>query len=305
MKASPTTKWITDAILLVGYCVAVWLDLTGLELHQWLGVGVVLLAGYHMLTHMDWVSAVTRRLFSKTNPRVRLYYLINVLMLGSFAAIGITGILISTWLNLTLESMALLIAIHKWTAYLTLAVVGIKLALHWRWIVNVAGKLVATPAARQPATAEVVGRTYTRREVLKLMGVAALSSVAGVGVLGKALNALQMQDTEVASAAESLATSTATSAPAVPTAVPVVAAPASVASEVPVVAVPTEVPTAVPVVAAPTAVPVVAVPTAVPVVAAPVACRTCRRRKHCAYPGDCRDYVDTNGNGRCDLGECG
>ncbi len=304
MKASPTSKWIVDAILLVGYCIAVWLDLTGLELHQWLGVGVVLLAGYHLLTHMDWVTAVTRRLFSKTNPRVRLYYLINILMLGSFGVIGITGILISTWLNLTLESLDILIAIHKWTSYLTLAVVGIKLALHWRWIVNVAGKLFAAPVARQPAAAEVVGRTYTRREVLKLMGVAALSSVAGVGVLAKAINALQSQETEVANAAESLATSTATSAPAVPTEVPVVATPTSVASEVPVVAAPTSVATEVPVVAAPTAVPT-ALPTAAPVVAAPVACRTCRRRKHCSYPGDCRDYVDTNGNGRCDLGECG
>jgi hypothetical protein len=36
----------------------------------------------------------------------------------------------------------------------------------------------------------------------------------------------------------------------------------------------------------------------------PAYCRTCRKGKHCSFPGDCRDYVDSNGNGLCDLGEC-
>ncbi len=37
--------------------------------------------------------------------------------------------------------------------------------------------------------------------------------------------------------------------------------------------------------------------------AASTTCRVrCNRR--CAYPGHCRKYVDSNGNERCDLGEC-
>jgi hypothetical protein len=36
----------------------------------------------------------------------------------------------------------------------------------------------------------------------------------------------------------------------------------------------------------------------------PTYCRTCRKGKHCSFPGDCRDYVDSDGNGLCDLGEC-
>jgi hypothetical protein len=31
---------------------------------------------------------------------------------------------------------------------------------------------------------------------------------------------------------------------------------------------------------------------------------TVQCRKSCSYPGHCHDYVDTNDNGRCDLGEC-
>jgi hypothetical protein len=30
----------------------------------------------------------------------------------------------------------------------------------------------------------------------------------------------------------------------------------------------------------------------------------CRKGRSCSYPGECRQYADTNGNGRCDFGEC-
>jgi hypothetical protein len=301
VKSSPTSKWIVDAALLVGYCVAVWIDLTGLELHQWIGVGVGLLAGYHLLTHMDWVTAVTRRLFGKTSPRARLYYLIDVLMLGGFVAIGVTGLLISTWLNLTLGGMATLAAIHKWTAYLTLAAVFVKLALHWRWIVSVAGKFFAAPAAPRanaglPAAAQASGvptRSYTRRETLRLMGAAALSTAAVVGVASKALGAQQASDNGSTSASAALATATTPSA-----------TPASVSVAAPTATTAAAAPTATTAAAAPTATTVAAAPTATSSSAASLACLSCRRGKHCSYPGDCRDYVDTNGNNRCDRGEC-
>ena len=31
---------------------------------------------------------------------------------------------------------------------------------------------------------------------------------------------------------------------------------------------------------------------------------TIRCGRRCSYPGHCRRYTDSNGNGRCDLGEC-
>ncbi len=323
MKASPTAKWIVDAALLVGYCVAVWLDLTGLQLHQWIGVGVGLLTGYHLLTHLDWLTAVTRRFFGKTSPRARLYYLIDALMLGGFVTIGVTGLIISTWLNLTLDGMATLAAIHKWTAYLTLAALGVKLVLHRRWIVSVAGKFVKAPAAhRAPAGSPVAAlatsggasdgaapgmptRGYTRRESLKLMGAAALSTVAVVGVTTRVLDALQARDNGSSSTVAVLATDptpSSTTVAAAPATTTVAAAPATTT----VAAAPTATTT---VAVAPIATTTVAAaPTATTTIASvatvSVACISCRRGKHCSYPGDCRDYVDTNSNNLCDHGEC-
>lgn len=308
MKSSPIAKWIVDAALLLGYCVAIWLDLTGLALHQWLGVGVSLLAGYHLLTHQDWVVAVTRRFFSKTSPRARIYYLINALILSGFITIGVTGLLISTWLNLTLDSMTALVNIHKWTAYLTLVVIFVKLALHWRWIVNVAGKFFAAPTTHRaktgfPATTPMTSsttsgstapnmatRNYTRREILKLMGAAALSTVAVVGVTTKSLDTLQALNNGSTGTASGLATNTTPSATPTP--------------------INSTLPTTTPLSSIPTA--IAAPPTATSNTSSAstsssvpsLACLSCRRGKHCTYPGDCRDYVDSNGNNRCDRGEC-
>ncbi len=274
MKSSLTSKWIVDAALLLGFCAAVLLDLTGLSLHQWIGVGVGLLAVYHLLTHLDWVTAVTRRFFGKTSPRSRLYYLIDALILGGFVLIGVTGLLISTWLNLTLDGMAALAAIHKWTAYLTLAALLVKVVLHWRWIVNVAGKFFEAPAERQknagfPAAAHSTSSTsparptrgYTRREFLKLMGAGALSTVAVAGVT-RALDALQASEDGTTGAPAAAGSSTSTTVTT------------NTGS------------------------------TSTGVSAASLVCTHCQRGKHCSFPGDCHNYLDTNGNNLCDYGEC-
>ena len=54
-------NWMTDAVLLVGFLAAFFLDLAGLPLHQWLGVALGLLTGYHFLLHRDWVKSVTQK----------------------------------------------------------------------------------------------------------------------------------------------------------------------------------------------------------------------------------------------------
>ena len=51
-------NWLLDATLFGGFLAALWLDLTGVAVHQWLGVAVGLIAGYHLWKHWSWVKAV-------------------------------------------------------------------------------------------------------------------------------------------------------------------------------------------------------------------------------------------------------
>ena len=61
------TNWLIDVALFAGFLICFLSDLTGFSVHQWLGVAVGLLAGYHLVLHWAWVKAVSLR-FSSTSP---------------------------------------------------------------------------------------------------------------------------------------------------------------------------------------------------------------------------------------------
>src|SRR5512136_2030970 len=74
MKTKQKTRWRVDAVLFTGFIATFFLDLTGVELHQWIGVFGGALAVYHLLSHWDWASAVTQRFFGGTSGKARQYY---------------------------------------------------------------------------------------------------------------------------------------------------------------------------------------------------------------------------------------
>lgn len=285
-----TQNWVIDAILLLGFLVAFFLDLTGVTAHQWLGIGVGVLASYHLIRHWDWVKAVTRRLFGGTTAQARLYYLVDAVILVGLGLMILSGVIISTWVNLPegtysltwgslrlpLGSYSLLRDFHVASSLSTLAVVVIKIGLHGRWIVKTARRLFGTvqSPARQPAAVLVPVRQpaqnssgIARREFLTLMGiVGAAASVAAVTVLsGEGGAASDVPASPLAEAGSESGASPAGSLGVLPTPTAVVKSSTNSG--------------------------------------ATTTC-TVRCNKRCSFPGKCRKYTDKNGNGKCDLGEC-
>jgi hypothetical protein len=236
MKLNLKTKWFLDAVLFAAFILAFFLNLTGVVLHQWLGIAIGLFAAYHLIFHWNWVKAVTQRFFANLSSQSRMYYLLDAALLGGFFTIIVTGLIISTWLNLSLASFAAWKAIHVAASIGTLLVTLVKLVLHWRWIAVGARNLVAQPAV--PAG---------RREFLKVAGAVGVASLAALaqtipGLTSTSSSTTTQDTTSVAQAVSNTSSSSNT-------------------------------------------------------------CQViCNRR--CSYPGQCRRYVDTNGNNRCDNGEC-
>ena len=108
MNTKHTSHWLIDAALFTGLIAAFFLDLTGLELHQWLGAGIGVIALYHLVAHWQWVAAVTNRFFGRTSNKSRSYYLLNLAILAGFFIITFTGLVISSWLDLTLNQYGIL-----------------------------------------------------------------------------------------------------------------------------------------------------------------------------------------------------
>jgi len=189
--------WLIDAALFIGFLMSFWLELTGVALHQWLGIAIGAVAIYHLLTHWSWVKSVTERFFKRTSQQARRYYVIDATVLIGLAMIIVTGLVISTWFDLALTNFATWKTLHVIASIGTLAAVVAKLGLHWRWIISTARRYIFQPAATarqlQPLpTASGMGR----REFLRLMGGV---SVFAALATSSAVDALRQTTTTTAS----------------------------------------------------------------------------------------------------------
>jgi len=283
------TNWILDALLFTGFLVSFALDLTGLPMHQWIGVFGGLLVVYHLARHWDWVTAVTTRFFRNTSAQARIYYLLDAVILLGFYLILVTGLFISSWLNLPLTNYTAWSDLHATVSIVTLVGIVLKIGLHGRWIVRVARQAFFTRSPRPasaiapvPVTKPVpvlASNAMTRREFLKLMGIV---SAASVVALTFTLN--DKQDASAATVPETSITEVPQPAGATPT-----------TTESNTVSTPAPTETAQTVTQS--------LPYTAPSTTYTSNCFL-RCDKRCSYPGNCRRYQDTNNNNLCDLGEC-
>ena len=296
MNTKQKQNWILDAVLFVIFILAFFLEITGLELHQWLGIIAGAIAVAHLVLHGNWVKAVGARFFGKTSDRSRFYFLLDGVILAGFAAMVGTGIVISSWLNLTLANYDMWKALHITASISTLLAVVIKLTAHWKWIVSFFRHEQKTALNTLQPVAVVSGR----REFFKVMGVVGVASAIA---LDKSLRSLVQAsstdssqalidaqvEAQLADRVQAALDATATTQAGQTTSA-VVTTEAAQATEVPTVTA-TAVPTA-------TAQPVVEL--------ASQTTTNCSVRcgKGCSFPGRCRRYSDANGNEKCDLGEC-
>jgi hypothetical protein len=184
------TNWIIDAALLAGFLAACWLDLTGVDMHQWLGIAVGIMGNFHLLSHRSWVKSTTRGFFKKLSAPARAFYLLDVGLLLGFGSILVSGLVISTWLGQPTVSPVWRQA-HIIASIITLLMIVVKIGLHWRWVVGVANRHifghVTTSDILRPSPQAPARVMLGRREFLKLMaGVGALSFLPFVNALGAA-----------------------------------------------------------------------------------------------------------------------
>lgn len=180
-------KEIIGSSLLLGFIIAFFPNLTGLDGHQILGTALGSLAAYHGWAHRAWIGSVARRLATGPFGRGKLIWLLDAALAVSFAAIVGTGLLISTWLALPVATLSLWTNLHVLGSVATLGLVLVKVATHWRWFIRALRPKVTVVAAKPvSARAAIPVRTGpTRREFLGLMGALGVAAVAaGASALG-------------------------------------------------------------------------------------------------------------------------
>jgi hypothetical protein len=316
MNHTQEKRMLLDAALFIGFIACFFLELTGLDLHQWLGVAAGAVGIYHLVTHWNWVRAVSQRFFGKTSGQARTYYLLDATILAGFAVMIATGLTISSWFNLALANYAAWLTVHITSAIVTLLAVTVKVWAHGRWILNTGKKLFGIkpqPAGQASGQAAIF---HERRAFLRMAGVVGAASLVAFSSSIKGLaqatapaaetpessvnstgNATGASTTSTAAATSSTGTTASTTDTTASTA----AAGNTTISTAAAATNSTGTTTSTANTTASTTGATTGSTTAnsTSTTACTILCG-----KRCSYPGRCGRYVDTNNNGRCDRGEC-
>jgi hypothetical protein len=148
-KVSIKTKLLTDVT--VGAITLALLSpvLTGLAIHEWLGIGVAVMVVVHVLFSWQWIVATTLRLFRGQSWLTRFKYVLDALFFITTTLVIYSGLLIS---RVALPTFGLSIApgffwrsLHVQSSNLLLPIMGLHLALNWGWVVSNLRRYVVQP----------------------------------------------------------------------------------------------------------------------------------------------------------------
>jgi hypothetical protein len=144
--------YVVDVLVFVLFALVLNVPLTGLAVHEWLGIVLAIGLVTHTVQHTNWVVTTTRRMMSATSLQNRVNYLMMVAIFIGFVSIIVSGLMISQvalpWMGITPPAARFMLWIHLasvgWVLWLTV----IHIALNWRWIANTSDRLVFKRFAR-------------------------------------------------------------------------------------------------------------------------------------------------------------
>jgi hypothetical protein len=132
------TDFLVDAAIFLAFLIAMDPRSSGIAIHEWLSIAFAAAAIVHLL-HWNWIAATTRKLLGRVPRQARVNYILNILLFIDVTLIMFTGVMISEAalpaLGIRMQPDFLWRRLHSVTADLSLILLGLHLATHWRWIV--------------------------------------------------------------------------------------------------------------------------------------------------------------------------
>mgnify|MGYP001479788482 CR=1 FL=1 len=148
MKSTKTNLTL-DILIFTAFLVSANPHLTGNTIHEWLGVSLAAAIVTHLLFHWDWIVRVGRELFRKLFHQSRLNFVVNTLFFIAMTGSFFSGILISkdvmSALGIQLNVSGGWESLHHLTSDLSVILLGVHTALHWKWIVTNIGRHIVNP----------------------------------------------------------------------------------------------------------------------------------------------------------------
>jgi hypothetical protein len=137
----------SQSLIFLGLTRSTWVDI-----HDWVGLGMLIGAATHVALHWKWVSCIAGRFFQKLARQARVNFSLDSLLFAAFFLASLSGLVAwlllpsggyrggrnpfynATWLGLTRHNWD---DLHLWAGLAMMAVLAVHLALHWKWVMCV------------------------------------------------------------------------------------------------------------------------------------------------------------------------
>ena len=130
-----------DIAALAVYLVAANPAVTGIGIHEWLGLGMLVIFFVHAAMHVDWVIEAVRRSFvrlswARTGNAVLDLVIVAVVMVVMVSGVMVSGAVLPA-LGLDADGYYCWDPLHGVSAKLLLALMLVHVAVHWPWFAKV------------------------------------------------------------------------------------------------------------------------------------------------------------------------
>lgn len=158
MNKRTIAKAAIDAVMAILFLLLMNTAVTGLPLHEILGIAILALFTAHLALNKNWLGNTVRRIKAGANGKQRGKTLLNTAIAVSMSTCIVTGVMISQYLFAPLGQSSAMAwyDVHDISAWVSLSLLALHGVLHWRWIAGVLKKL-AEQAGRVKAAAARVG----------------------------------------------------------------------------------------------------------------------------------------------------
>jgi hypothetical protein len=127
-----------DISMFVLVCVLMSVSLTGLPLHEWLGIALCPLVLLHVNWHAQWYLDQFRRMLTRCAYRARINFLLNIALLVLMAGLVVSGLFRSHQLSAIVgEGIGrprVWKNVHDWSSVAVMSLASLHLGLNWDWI---------------------------------------------------------------------------------------------------------------------------------------------------------------------------
>ena len=137
--SSSKVNYLIDFAVFIAFLFVMDPRATGIAIHEWLSVAFTLVIIVHLLLHWAWIVAVSKRFLRKLVVQARLNFILNIFFFIFMTVVIFTGIMVSEialpLFGIHFEKNFTWHFLHNLSADITLIILGLHIALHWKWVV--------------------------------------------------------------------------------------------------------------------------------------------------------------------------